>query len=356
MEKERIVALIMAGGGGTRFWPRSRRSRPKQFLSFESQESLLALAVGRLAGMVKPEQTLVITGRDHVTLAREHTGLPISSIIGEPCRRDTAACIGYGALLARRLHEDAVVIVLPADHLINTKEQFQEVMLRAAELADSTANLVTIGLRPHRPSTGYGYIETGEPVDDRRPVGRTVIRFTEKPDLEAARRFVLAGSFLWNSGMLVFRTGTMLEALEEHLPELHSGLMSIVDLDDQDEMARVYAALPQISIDFGVLERARDTIVVEAGFEWDDVGTFEAVARRAEKDSHGNQARGEASFVGCSGNLVENDAEGLVVISDVDDLLVVRTQDALLIIPRKDSERVKEAVRHLEETNRSKYL
>jgi len=356
MDQERIVALIMAGGGGTRFWPRSRRSQPKQFLSFDGSESLLSLAVGRLGGLVKPEQTLIVTGRDHVSLAQKHSGLPESSIVGEPLLRDTAACVGLGALHARRLREDAVVAVLPADHLIEPKDRFQHVLKRAAELASSSPSLVTIGLRPDRPATGYGYIEIGETVDDAQPPGCKIIRFREKPDLETARRFVMAGRFLWNSGMLVFETDTLLAALEEHLPELHSGLMSIKDLDDQAEVAKVYETLPRISIDFGVLEPARNTLVVEAALDWDDVGTFEAVARRAARDEQGNQRRGEAEFLDATGNLVENDTEGLVVISGVSDLLVVRTRDAVLVLPRKDSQRVKDVVRHLEERGMSEYL
>ena len=356
MEEDRIVALIMAGGGGTRFWPRSRRSRPKQFLSFDGDASLMALSVQRLEGLVKPEQTLVITGKDHVDLARRETGLPEASVIGEPCPRDTAACIGYGLLLAREVREDAVMVVLPADHLISPTDRFQEVISRAADIAGSSDALVTVGLRPHRPATGYGYIETGDAYDSDRPVARKVIRFREKPDKETARRFVLAGRFLWNSGMLVFRTDTMLAALEEHLPELHSGLMDIDDPRDEQTVARVYEGLPSISIDFGVLERAKDKVVVEADFEWDDVGTFEAVARRSKKDESGNIAHGQAAFVDCKGNLVENAEEGLVVVSGVSDVLVVRTKDAVLVIPRDSAEQVKDVVRRLQEEGYEAWL
>jgi len=356
MDEKRIVALVMAGGGGTRFWPRSRRLRPKQFLAFEDERSLLALTVDRLSGLVPPEQTLVITGKQHVDLAARETNLPPASIVGEPCLRDTAACIGYGALLARSIREDAVMLVTPADHIISPTDRFQAIVRRAAEIAASSNVLVTIGLRPHRPATGYGYIETGERIDDARPSARKVVRFCEKPDQETARRFLLAGRYVWNSGMLVFTPNVMLDAIKKHLPELHAGLMSIKDPFDAGEVARVYEELPRISIDFGVLEKAEDKVVVEADFEWDDVGTFEALARHREPDAENNVARGEAVFVDSKGSLIDNDAEGLVVVCGLDDVLVVRTQDAVLVIPRKDAERVKEVVARLEELGRERFL
>src|ERR1043166_960216 len=217
----------MAGGGGTRFWPRSRRLLPKQFLSFSGEDSLLRATVRRLEGLVPPERTLVITGSEHAALAAEHTGLPRSSIIGEPEKRDTAACIGLGALLASQVRDDAVMLVLSAGHLSEPGNAFRETMARAAELAAQSDALVTIGLRPSRPATGYGYIELGKRVDERKPVAYGITSFHEKPDLATARLFLTHGTFLWNSGIFAFTARTILDAIRTHLPDLHAGLQRI---------------------------------------------------------------------------------------------------------------------------------
>ena len=356
MDSERIVAVVMAGGEGTRFWPRSRRNWPKQFLSFDGGPSLLRQAVDRLRGFLRDEQILVVTGADHVAAAQKDTDLPPESVLGEPCRRDTAACIGYAGLLTRAIRPDAVMVVVSADHLVPDAHEFGRVLLRAAELAAASDVLVAVGLRPDRPSTGFGYIETGAPVDDLRPVAMEVIRFREKPDVESARRFVLAGRFLWNGGMFAFQAETILHSIESYLPELHAVLEGIKDPRDPAQVEAAYARAPRISIDFGIMERAPNRVVVEADFAWDDVGTFEAVARHAQADENKNLARGAAVFLECHDVLVDNDDSGLVVVSGVSDVLIVRTKDAVLVIPRKDAEKVKGAVRRLEELGYTDYL
>lgn len=349
MDPERIVAVIMAGGGGTRFWPRSRRSRPKQFLSFDGQSSLLRQTVDRLEGFVPPDRTFVITGREHVDLARRHSGLPAESIIGEPVGRDTAACIGLGALLGKKVADDAVLVVLSADQLVSPIDQFQQSLLRAAELADETGKLVSLGIRPDRPATGYGYIELGARHDDLEPAASEVVRFREKPDLETARRFLLAGRYLWNSGMFAFTADAILGALERHLPELHDKLSKIEDPRSAAELERVYPGLPAISIDYGVMEHEKGKLVIESPFSWDDLGTFESVARHSERHDDSNLARGDVAFIDSEGSLVDNDSEGLVVLSGVKDLLVVRTNDAVLVMPRADAERLKDVVKQLDQ-------
>ncbi len=356
MQSDRIIAVIMAGGGGTRFWPRSRRAMPKQFLSFDGQGSLLQQTVERLDGLVAREQVLVITGAEHVELAREHAGVPAANVLGEPCPRDTAACVGLGARIAYGIREDAVVVVLAADHMIQSAEDFRQAVLRAASHAADSGALVTMGLRPDRPATGYGYIEIGERLDDRTPTAHRVLRFREKPDMETARRFVQAGKYLWNSGNLAFTCSAMLDAIQSHLPRLHEQLMSLTDPRDADELARVYPQLEAISVDYGVLEKAGNVHVIEAMFEWDDLGTFEAVARHATAHDGGNLARGEALFLDARGSLVENAEAGLVVVSGLDGVLVVRTRDAVLVMPREHAERVKGIVKHMEDAGLDDHL
>lgn len=356
MDPTRLVAVIMAGGGGTRFWPRSRRLRPKQFLNFAGDASLLRQTVERLEGLVPPERTLVITGAEHAALAREHTGLPKSSIVAEPERRDTAACIGLGARLAERIREDAVLLVLSADHLIGPADAFRETMARAGAVAAEHDALVAVGLRPKRPATGYGYVEIGRPLDQGRPAAWRVESFREKPDLATARRFLATGSFLWNSGIFAFQARTLLKSLEKHLPDLHEGLRRIKDPRDPTELEREYPALPKISIDFGILEKAENRLVVEATFDWDDVGTFDALARHLPSDAAGNVMRGDVVALDAKNVLVDNDAPGLVVVSGVSDVLVVRTGDVVLVLPRKDAEGVKQIVDRLAREGRHDVL
>jgi mannose-1-phosphate guanylyltransferase len=356
MDSSRLVALIMAGGGGTRLWPRSRKSRPKQFLQFAGEDSLLRATVKRLDGLVPPERTLLITGADQAKQAREHSGLPEASIIGEPEKRDTAACIGLGALLARRMREDAVLIVLSADHLIRPADAFRASMRRAADLAVENGAIVTVGLRPTRPARGFGYIEFGKRVDASQPAAFSVKTFHEKPDAETASMFLRAGTFLWNSGIFVFTVPVILGAIEKHLPELYAGLAKIRDPRNADELARVYPTLLKQSIDYGVLEKAENQIVVEAPFEWDDVGTFDALSRHVKPDRDGNVCRGEAVTLDARNNIVDNDAKGLVVLSGVSDLLVVRTGDVVVITPRSQAEGIKDVVTKLEQGGRSDVL
>lgn len=356
MDSSRLVALIMAGGGGTRFWPRSRKSRPKQFLTFTGEDSLLRSTVKRLEGLVPPERILVITGSEHLELARQQSGLPASSIIGEPEKRSTAACIGLGALLAQKIRPDAIMLVLAADHVIEPPAAFREAMTRAASIAAGHNAIVTIGLRPTRPATGFGYIEFDKRIDDAQPAAFSVTTFHEKPDAETAGLFLRAGKFLWNSGIFVFSAPVILDAIKTHLPDLAAGLAQIRDPRNPSELARVYPTLLKTSIDYGVMEKAKNQIVVEAGFQWDDVGTFEAVARYVKPDKGGNVTRGDVIVVDAQNNVIDNDTPGVVVLSGVSDLLVVRTDDVILIVPRKQAEQVRGVVERLQQEGRADVL
>jgi mannose-1-phosphate guanylyltransferase len=356
MDSSRLVALVMAGGGGTRFWPRSRTSRPKQFLSFAEDDSLLRATVKRLDGLVPPERMLVITGAAHTKLAREHSGLPEANIIGEPEKRDTAACIGLGALIASKIRPDAVLLVLAADHVIHPAETFRETMKRAADLAVEHQAIVTLGLRPTRPATGFGYIEFGKRLDEVLPAAFSVKTFHEKPDAETADAFLRAGTFLWNSGIFAFTVPVIRQAIKTHLPELDAGLAMLRDPRDPNELRRVYPTLKKTSIDYGVLEKATNQIVVEAGFQWDDVGTFDALARYVRADKDGNVLRGDTIAFDARNNLVDNDAKGMVLLSGVSDLIVVRTDDVVLIVPRKQAEKIKDIVDRLHKEGRRDVL
>jgi mannose-1-phosphate guanylyltransferase len=249
-----------------------------------------------------------------------------------------------------------VLIVLSADHLIQPDDAFRASMARAAALAVEHRAIVTVGLRPNRPATGFGYIEFGKRIDEAKPSAFAVTTFHEKPDAETAGMFIRAGSFLWNSGIFVFTVPVILDAIKEHLPELYAGLKSLEDPRDAAELARIYPTLVKTSIDYGVLEHAKNQIVVEASFEWDDVGTFDALARYLRPDANGNAVRGDAIAIDAKNNLVDNDGKGVVVLSGVSDLLVVRTDDVVLIVPRKQAEKIKDIVDKLEKEGRGDVL
>src|SRR5262245_29919799 len=286
--------LIMAGGGGTRFWPRSRQRRPKQFLTLAGDRSLLQQAYDRVEALAAG-RTWVITGEAYQDeTATQLPGLAADHIIGEPCGRDTAPCIGLGAALIAREDAEAVMMVTPADHVIEPAREFG----RAASVAEQMARehpgaLVTFGIPPTFPSSGYGYIRRGQPVAERQGVRvYRVANFEEKPPIERAEEFLATGEYCWNSGIFVWRAATVLTALKKHKPDLYAGCQRIADAwktpRRQEVLRREFPLLEKISIDYAVMERAADVLVVQAPYRWDDVGSWLALERMHPQDEAGN--------------------------------------------------------------------
>ena len=356
-----MYAVIMAGGRGTRFWPRSRDRKPKHLLDILSERTIIQETVDRLLPMVPPERILVVTGRAHAAeLARQLPDIPARNILIEPMGRNTAPCIGLAAHAVHRLDPGAVMAVLPADHLIIDEARFLEVLRAAAEAAAPGRHLVTIGIAPTAPETGYGYLELGEETGTAgMETVRRVRSVREKPDQETAKAFLAGGNYVWNCGMFVWTAGAVLEAIGRWLPDLAKGLETIDSaLGTEREntvLDNVYPGLPSISIDYGVMEKADNVLALRGDFGWSDVGSWDALWEVSPKDDSGNVLRGSVAAAATKNSLVVA-RDRLVALAGVEDLIVVDTEDALLVCRRGDSQRVREVVELLEKKGLREYL
>src|ERR1700736_2862733 len=346
-----IYALILAGGSGERFWPLSRRNRPKQLLRLISERTLLEETIARLDGFVPSERILILTNVEQEKAVRDLLkSFPKQNIIAEPAKRDTAAAVALGAGWVAARDHGATMLVLPADHVIADRAAFQETMKTAAA-AEETGALVTIGIKPTWACPGFGYIEQGEPVrlrgDDKIAVHR-VVRFREKPNTDLAESFLRKGNFRWNAGMFVWSVATILREFNRHAPELADFISQVRSSKDLDRILHErFAKLPRISFDYAIMEKADRVLVVEASFDWDDVGSWQAVAHYFKKDEHGNAANTALTALDSSDNVIFNDAETTVALLGVHNLIVVRTADAILICHRHHAEKIKNLVAKL---------
>lgn len=346
--------VIMAGGRGERFWPQSRLRRPKHLLPIVGDKPMLAQTVDRLEGVVPTRNIFVITNREQREAVVETVpSLPPENVVAEPVGRDTAAAVGLAALLVKQRDKDAIFTILPADHVIHNVEAFQRTLRRAIDLAQQHPALVTIGIQPNHPATGYGYIELGDAVEGADETGAFhVRRFVEKPVLETAKRYIESGDFVWNAGMFTWKTSVIVKEIARHVPELYSGLQQIESgLADGAEvdavLDRVYPGLPRISIDYAVMEKAENVLTVKAEFDWDDVGSWPAIARHFKPDDSSNVARGEVVLEDARGNIVVSEGNHLVAAVGVDDLIVIHTGDATLICRKDRAEDIKKVVTQL---------
>ncbi len=355
--------VIMAGGRGERFWPLSRLSRPKHLLPIVGDSPMLTQTVDRLAGLVPAQNILVITNREQVAAVTEAVpSLPRENVIAEPVGRDTAAAVGLAAVLVKQRDPEAVFAMLPADHVIHDRAGFQRILERAFLLAERRDVLVTIGIQPTEPATGYGYLQRGEILENigDRPA-YAVRRFVEKPDLATAETYLASGDFLWNAGMFVWRVGVIEAALRRHTPDLAKGLRGMENdlaagrpLDDVLEAA--YAGLQKISIDYAVMEKADNVATVESAFDWDDVGSWPASARHFPADDRGNVVRGDAVMENAGNNIVIGQKGKLIAALGVEDLIIVQTGDATLVCRRDQAQNIKSLVKRLEGQSEWKHL
>ena len=350
-----LDALILAGGSGERFWPLSRRARPKQLLRLVAKQTLLEQAVARLDGLVGPERLLILTNVDQEAAVRELLPrVPKENIVAEPAKRDTAAAVALGAGWVAARDHSATMIVLPADHVINDTAAFQKTLTAAAAAAEETGALVTIGIKPTWACPGYGYIEQGEPVrlrsvSDEAAVHR-VVRFREKPNADLAESFLRKGNFRWNAGMFVWSVPSVLSEFNRHTPELASFISQIRAPDNfQKTLRDRFASLPRISFDYAIMEKADRVLVVEAAFDWDDVGSWRAVAKYFQNDAEGNAANCDVTALESSNNIVFNPDGARIALLGVHNLIVVRTPDAILICHRHQAEKIKTLLGHLPE-------
>lgn len=360
-----LHAVIMAGGTGTRFWPESREAQPKQLLQLFGDQTMIQSTVSRLGNLVASDQVLVVTNQCLVEkIAEQLPQLPRQSIIGEPCKRDTAPCVGLAAALVSNRDPEATMVVMPADHVISTDATFQASLQHAVALVEQDSDrIVTFGIRPNYPAEIYGYIERDEsaPAVSEAPATYPVARFREKPDLETATQFVAAGNFYWNAGIFVWKAKTIWQALEKYEPAMHGRLKQIADSvgsDDFDEvLAREFSAIEGKSIDYAVMERFEgEILVVEAPFEWDDVGNWPAMARLHDSDGDGNTIMGKHLGLDTKHSIIRTSDDHLVVTVGLDDMIVVRTPDATLVARRDQEAAIRQIVKQLGERDWREHL
>lgn len=347
-----LHAVIMAGGSGTRFWPASRRDRPKQLLDLISVAPLLRLTYDRLDGLVPPEQVWVITTETTAEACRRILPeVPAGNILAEPVGRNTAACVGLAAHAVGAGDDDAVCIVLPADHLIGDDENFRSAMAAGADLVAREGGLLSFGIQPTRPETGYGYLEVGrEHARDGRWTVHQLQAFVEKPDVHRAEGYISSGRFLWNAGIFAWRGRDLLTEMERQLPELSAGLERIgqarSSADADAILAEVYPTLPATSVDVGIMEGARQCWVMPVDFPWSDVGSWPSLADEMPTDDRGNAGRGRITALDAADNVLVSTGPVLAVMG-VDNLVVVATPDAVLVVPKDQAQRVKDVVDRL---------
>jgi mannose-1-phosphate guanylyltransferase len=358
----KIYPVVMAGGSGTRFWPLSRKNRPKQFLALAGDAPLLAATVTRLPPLARPRDTYVVCGPAHVGAARRMLReLPAQNFIVEPCARNTAPCVGLAALHVASRDPRGLVAMLPADHHISRPKAFRDAVAAAAELASGGA-IATIGIRPSRPETGYGYLKIGPRLSGRGKVkgAHKVERFVEKPDVVTAARYLADGGYLWNSGIFVFRADVILDEIRRAMPVLGEQLDVIQAALGTPgygrTLRRVFPDCPSISIDYGVMEKSKRIVVVPADFGWSDVGSFAALSDVRTTDHLGNVAQGDALVIDGRNNVVVADGKRPVAVVGIEDVIVVDAGDAVLVCRRDRAQDVRKAVEELSRRGRDEVL
>ena len=368
--------VIMAGGAGTRFWPESRMARPKQLLPLAGQRSMLQMTVDRLGDLADPKNVYILTATALTdAVAAQLPQLPRQQILGEPCKRDTAPCIGLAALLLAQADPDATMVVMPADQVIHPDDKFQQCIKASVALVDEKPDrIVTFGIKPTYPATTFGYIEKGNgrlplPSGEGRNEGafsglaaHLVLRFREKPPVDVAKEYVASGNFYWNSGIFVWKAATIVTALQQRQPEMVGRLQAIVTAwgraDFDKIFAREFAAIKGISIDYAVMEHAANVAVIEWNHIWSDVGAWQAAAHLwpVASDTDLNRATGRHVTVDTKNCIIRSDEKHLIATVGVSDLIVVHTPDATLVANRNDEESIRKIVKILEERGWTEYL
>ena len=353
------TALIMAGGRGERFWPKSRKSLPKQFLSLtDDGKTMIQLTVERIVPLVNMEDIYIATNQDYKELVRQQLpDIPTKNILCEPVGKNTAPCIGLGAVYMAKNYGDAMMIVLPSDHLLKYNKIFINSLKDACEVAEQGENLVTLGITPDCPETGYGYIK----FLPEKTLGRAfaVEQFVEKPNLETAKAYLASEQYLWNSGMFIWKVSSILRNLEEYLPETYAGLRKIEEAigteQEQQVLEREFHSFKSESIDYGVMEKAKNIYILSGSFGWDDVGSWLAVERIRTSNEFGNVINGNAVTVDTKNTIIQG-GNKLIAAVGLDNMIVVDTEDALLICAKEHAGDIKKVLENLKICNRTEYL
>lgn len=360
MSKQYYV-VIMAGGIGSRFWPLSKSSRPKQFLDIlGTGKSLLQQTFERFNQLIPAERIYVVTNQSYIPLVKEHLPqLPDGNILGEPAAKNTAPCIAYATFKIKQLDPEACCVVAPSDHLILNEQKFLDNIRTALTFSEKNDALVSLGIKPSRPDTGYGYIQFIENQDGNGV--NKVKTFTEKPNLELAQKFLESGEFLWNAGIFIWSIGSIVKAFEKFLPDITANFDSIgPDLGtvkEQDSISRIYPMCSSISIDYGVLEKAENVYVIPCDFGWSDLGTWSSLYEVHDKDEHQNAINADTIDLYDTKNCMIDVPKGkLVVINGLEDKIVVDTDKVLLICDKSREQEVKQIVTSIKLKLGDKYL
>lgn len=348
----------MAGGGGTRFWPLSRKARPKQFLNLTGKDILVNETIDRLSGCIAAEDIFIVTNVTQAELTLQETKGRIrrDHVLAEPAARNTAACIGYAAMEILKKYGDGIMCILPSDAYIQKVDVYREVIEKAVRTAEETDALVTIGITPTFPSTGYGYIKR---VAKEAAVWYPVEEFVEKPDLETAKEYLADGNYLWNSGMFIWKASTILKKFEKLLPDIYECLVKIGDAmgteQEKEVLNEVYPVIPKISVDYGIMERSDDVVVLEGDFGWNDVGSYDALEVLYAPDENGNLQYGDCSLIDTE-NCICYAKDKLIATIGLKDVIVVETEDAVLVCPKDRAQDVKKITEKLEKDGKTEYL
>ncbi len=357
----KLTAVIMAGGRGERFWPRSRTAKPKQFLSLTAdKETMLQKTVNRLMPLLEVTDIYVVTNQQYATLVQEQLpDLPEENILPEPCSRNTAPCIALAAAVIQKRCGDAMMLVLPSDHLIRYESLYLDTLRRAVAAAEQGERLVTIGIPPTYPETGYGYIRFAAHSESQLPGVYAVEKFVEKPNLETAKEYLAAHCYLWNSGMFVWKTETILNKMEQFLPKVYAGAMQIAAVDGTDafteQLEQVYADFPSESVDYGIMEKSDQIFTVPGSFGWDDVGNWLAMERINKTNDYGNYIEGDVITVNTQKSIICGQKK-LIAAVGVENLIVIDTEDATLICAKDSTQDVKKVIENLRICNRDALL
>lgn len=357
-----ITSLIMAGGKGERFWPKSRTNLPKQFLNISGNKSMIQQAVARLEQLMDISQIFVVTNELYAELiSAQIPQLPLSNIIIEPIGRNTAPCIGLASIIIDRKYPDSTMIVLPSDHIIKDEDEFIRILKTGTDVASQGENIVTLGISPSYPETGYGYIESSEESNSVNDMEvHRVSRFVEKPDLAKAESYLQAGNFYWNSGIFVWKTTTIKKKVQEYMPDMHDVLQTISPFlgttDEENVIRSEFHKMPDQSIDYGIMEKANNIYVIPCKLGWDDVGSWTALDRINDRDEYGNVIRGNILNMDTKRCIIESNNGKLIATLGIEDLIIVDTDDVTLICTKDKAQEVKQLLKELRMQKREQYL
>ncbi|MCR5655541.1 MAG: mannose-1-phosphate guanylyltransferase [Lachnospiraceae bacterium] len=358
--------VVMAGGGGTRFWPLSRAERPKQLLNLSGKDLMVNETLERLTGCMERDDLFIVTNVTQAPLMAEETEgrMQKDHILAEPAARNTSACIGYAAMEIVKKYGDGIMVIVPSDHFIKDTKGFSDTIDAAIKAAEETDALITIGIEPTYPATGYGYIRAEEESEKEIAGGHgkkshKVAEFVEKPALDVAKEYVAAGNYYWNSGMFVWKASTILSYMEKLLPDVYACLDKIGNAlgtdKEQQILDEVYPTIPKISIDYGIMERADNILVIPSSFGWNDIGSLDMLSLMKEADESGNASYGETLLLDTKDSIVYG-TDKLIATIGLKDMIVVQAKDAILICPKDRAQEVKDVVETLKAEGRDSYL